>query len=769
MKVLLVGNGAREHIIAEKLSEDSELYTIMSKKNPAIAQLSKKYWICDIENPTKVADTIKGIEFDLGFASPDATLAAGITDVMASTGMLVASPSKSASRIEWDKGFMRRLTKDHKIPGSPRCEVVGRIEEAARVIKEYGQVAIKPLGLTGGKGVKVSGDHFDTFTQIFIYAEELIKKDGYVLIEEKLIGEEFTLQAFCDGTNISFMPPVQDHKRAFVDDKGPNCYSEDTEILTMEGWKLFRDLTKDDRVMSYDKHWKQLRFEKPRHIYWKKYKGNMILFKNRDVDLLVTPNHRMLLQQRKGRRKFFVIEAQNYSGEQYIHQTGQWKAKEPKYFMLPAYKKHFKFKKMKINFADWTLFLGLYLSEGYVIITKDAGRVYICQTRKSKHYGTMKKILEKLPFNIHTDEKGFRINSIQLATYLKQFGQSNNKFVPNYLKHASKKIIKLFLEAFCLGDGDIHYGKMRFCSSSKRMIGDIQEMIVKLGSNGVIVIDKRKKMRNPINKKHYSARPIYSIEMKARVKTSIRKSHVKSVDYSGYIGCVTVSTGFILVRRNGCVAISGNTGGMGSYSTGNLLPFLLESELADAKTTMRATLRAMKKENAPFTGVLYGQFIATADGIKLIEYNARFGDPEAMNVLSLLNGSLTNTFLSMADGTLGTVDFSNECTVVKYLVPEGYPGKALTDAYVDLDHRKIEDCGAKVYYASIYEDKGKIFTSSSRSLAMLGKESTMEDAENMAEKACNFAKGPLWHRPDIGTTELVEKRISHMRELRGKS
>ena len=433
MKVLLVGNGAREHAIAERLSEDCELYAVMSKKNPAIARLSKEHRICDIESPDAVRKAIDGLDIDLSFSSPDATLAAGISDVLADAGMAVASPSKSASRIEWDKGFMRRLMEEHKVGGSPKHEVVDNTGDAIRVIRDYKYVAIKPLGLTGGKGVKVSGDHFNTVEEKIGYAQELIRKDGQVLIEEKLVGEEFTLQAFCDGSRVATMPPVQDHKRAFAADRGPN------------------------------------------------------------------------------------------------------------------------------------------------------------------------------------------------------------------------------------------------------------------------------------------------------------------------------------------------TGGMGSYSTGKTLPFLEESDVESGRKILQETVDALKKEGAPFKGILYGQFMAGADGIKVVEFNARFGDPEAMNVLFLLKGSLTDVFLSMAEGQLRHPEFSEECTVVKYLVPEGYPTKPAKDASVEVDSTGIEKCGAKIYYASVYENGEKIMTTSSRSFGVLGKGETLDGAEKVAEEGCGFVRGPVWHRSDIGTKNLVERRISHMRSLRGSS
>ena len=81
---------------------------------------------------------------------------------------------------------------------------------------------VKYDGLAGGKGVKVAGDHLHSHDEALIYCEELIKKGGHFLIERKLIGEEFSLMSFCDGENFSHMPAVQDHKRAYEGDTGPN-------------------------------------------------------------------------------------------------------------------------------------------------------------------------------------------------------------------------------------------------------------------------------------------------------------------------------------------------------------------------------------------------------------------------------------------------------------------------------------------------------------------------------------------------------------------
>jgi len=430
MKVLIIGNGAREHVVAESMARDAELYAVMSKKNPAIAGLSRKYWICDIENAGEVKKVLEGESFDLGFSSPDATLAAGVSDALADFCSGVASPTQNASRIEWDKSYARNLMKRNEIPGLPEFAVLDSGREAERFIKDAGEVAVKPIGLTGGKGVKIMGEHLNGETAL-AYVAGLIKKDGSVLLEERLKGEEFTLQAFCDGEHIAFMPPVQDHKRAFEDDKGPN------------------------------------------------------------------------------------------------------------------------------------------------------------------------------------------------------------------------------------------------------------------------------------------------------------------------------------------------TGGMGSYSTGKNLPFLEESDLEKAKEIMRKTIDAMRKEGNPYKGILYGQFMAMKNGVKVIEFNARFGDPEAMNVVPLLKGSFNSVLQKMADGNLGSLEFDDRSTVVKYLVPEGYPDSPEKDAEVSVNGSEIERLGATVYHASVYEKEGRIYTTGSRAFGMLGVADSIEEAEQIAEKACAAVSGPVWHRKDIGTAHLIDRRIRHMKELRG--
>jgi phosphoribosylamine--glycine ligase len=193
-----------------------------------------------------------------------------------------------------------------------------------------------------------------------------------------------------------------------------------------------------------------------------------------------------------------------------------------------------------------------------------------------------------------------------------------------------------------------------------------------------------------------------------------------------------------------------------------------QEDLDSAKNIINHVVESMDKENNPFTGILYGQFMLTKNGPKVIEFNARFGDPEAMNVLSLLKTSLSNLFLSMADSNLEQPEFSDESTVVKYLVPDGYPGNSIKNAEVKVDATEIEKAGGKIYYASVYENEGKVYTTGSRGFGILGKSKTIEEAESIAESCCTSVSGPLWHRQDIGSDELIQKRVIHMQKLRGE-
>lgn len=440
---LLVGNGAREHAIAGAICRNKSvrLFAFISANNPGIIALAEKsggtFAVGDMHSPSAVVEFAKKHGITLAFPSPDAVLAAGVTDALLAAGIPCAAPTKEAARLEWDKSYARELLRDFRVPGSPKFGIFDNEREALSFIDSLGgQVAVKPSGLTGGKGVKVTGFQLKDGAEAKQYAKELLsaKLSGLptIVIEEKLEGEEFSLQAFSDGEKIFGMPLVQDHKRAYTNDEGPN------------------------------------------------------------------------------------------------------------------------------------------------------------------------------------------------------------------------------------------------------------------------------------------------------------------------------------------------TGGMGSYSDSNhILPFLKPHHRDEAIQIMQKTVEAFRKKTGKkFVGILYGGFMATKSGVKLIEYNARFGDPEAMNVLSIIQSDLYGILNQMAEGKItAPPQFVPLASVCKYLVPDGYPVKSITDQLLAIDSQAIEKSSAKLFYASVYKKEGKIYTQSSRSIGLVGIANTISEAEKIAESACGAISGKVWHRKDIGTDELVKRRVEHMKKI----
>lgn len=215
-----------------------------------------------------------------------------------------------------------------------------------------------------------------------------------------------------------------------------------------------------------------------------------------------------------------------------------------------------------------------------------------------------------------------------------------------------------------------------------------------------------------------------------------------------------------------------NTGGMGSYSCADFsLPFLTDADVLRAHTISEKVIEAIGRETGrPYKGVLYGGFIATADGVGLIEYNARFGDPEAMNVLPILDADFAELGFAVATGTLGEArwSFQPKATVCKYIVPADYPRRS-EPTELGVSSAGMEAFGARWFWAACEQVGEKISMTSSRTGAFVGIGDSLAEAEAEAERAARaFEDGrPVRHRRDIGTEALVRRRVEHMERLRG--
>jgi len=224
-KILLIGNGAREHALAEAITRSAQkprLFAFMKSNNPGIASLSEKARLgsyADLDSITEFATENK-IEFAV--IGPEDPLNNGVADALAAINIPTVGPTKTLARLETSKSFTRNLVSKYNIPGNPQFKVFKTLDGVEDFLSQLEGIVLKPDGLTGGKGVQVQGDHFETKKQALNLCEQILAGGASLVVEEKFDGEEFSLQCLCDGKNVVATPLVQDHKRRFDGDKGPN-------------------------------------------------------------------------------------------------------------------------------------------------------------------------------------------------------------------------------------------------------------------------------------------------------------------------------------------------------------------------------------------------------------------------------------------------------------------------------------------------------------------------------------------------------------------
>jgi phosphoribosylamine--glycine ligase len=223
--ILLVGNGAREHALAEAIARSEQkprLFSFMKTNNPGIASLSEKIKLGGYADLGAITGFATENKIEFAVIGPEDPLNNGVVDALAKIGIPSVGPTKSLARLETSKSFTRNLVKKYNIPGNPQFKVFNAIDGVEAFLNELEGIVIKPDGLTGGKGVLVQGDHFTTKEEALNLCKQILAESSSLIVEEKFDGEEFSLQCLCDGKTVVGTPLVQDHKRRFDGDRGPN-------------------------------------------------------------------------------------------------------------------------------------------------------------------------------------------------------------------------------------------------------------------------------------------------------------------------------------------------------------------------------------------------------------------------------------------------------------------------------------------------------------------------------------------------------------------
>jgi phosphoribosylamine-glycine ligase/intein/homing endonuclease len=555
-----------------------------------------------------------------------------LADKLKKSGHKVYGAGALQDTLELDRDFMMRLAKVQGIK-VPDYHNFDSIDKAKKFIQDNEKLYVfKPAGNKPTMFTYVSDEKEEMLIMLDFFQKKIGNKTNFILqeridgiplsteawfVEGQLVPQSlnstFELKRFMEGdksvqtgamgslvwfwkkteptiyklgikklekflAKFKFSAPLD--LNMMIDNKGQawlleaTCYDGETEVLTKNGWKLFKDTQVGEKVVTLNPNTHVIEYQKATAKIEKNYKGEMYHFGNQALDLLVTPNHWMFLNPRK--EKDIFIQAKNVTKHGYkIYRTGIWKGRDEPCFILPGYieqhqlgrhKKNLsiehKAKKMKME--DWLRFLGLYIAEGSI-----GGRgchTNIAQSLSSPKWKEIIEILKKMPFKFSIGkEKDFQISSTQLTRYIEslKLGKSYQKFIPERFKELNSFYLNALLEGYMLGDGNYNKrSKQGSCvTTSKRLADDIQEILLKTGKLGNICFGEKKntimKIKGKTYKRNHNQYLIGFREQ--RINTWINGRQIGQQDYDGKVYCLSVPNRTLFVRRNGKPAFCGNS------------------------------------------------------------------------------------------------------------------------------------------------------------------------------------------------------------------
>ncbi len=379
-------------------------------------------------------------------------------------------------------------------------------------------------------------------------------------------------------------------KEIYAVETGLSCYDEETDVLTNNGWKKFSDVQESDEICTLNLNTNKIEFQKPLGIFAYNYKGKMYQLKTKRVDLLVTPNHKLLVSGCDFRKQpsFFLKEAEFlFNKSKRFKKDGLWIGKNIQHFILPAVKMNcgcqsppsgFRVKPAKqLPIKDWLKFFGFWIAEGWTNEDKKSNAYNVCLSNKDDGLlSEMNTILESFGYNVYWYKKYgiLRVRDYQLFHYLRPFGKSSDKFIPSDMKSLSKELLEIFFEYYIKGDSHI-YGRnnkgLSATTISIRLRDDLQEIALKLGMSAYYKLHKKKRM--PFRSPGYKYERTYKQSADSWViffimhnihtvlPSTIKKyKYTESwVDFDGKVFSIAVPNHVIYVKRKGIPVWCGNS------------------------------------------------------------------------------------------------------------------------------------------------------------------------------------------------------------------
>ncbi len=398
-------------------------------------------------------------------------------------------------------------------------------------------------------------------------------KDTVVLwsdipLPDEKINDKYAKYAIWDGKDSGDIPNGVMH---------PYCYSDDTEVMTNNGWKLFKDVLDDDLIMSINPDTHEVDFLPFINKISYQYDGEMISFPGRNFDLLVTPNHNMLIEERKS-KKWHGIKAEDLLNKmvfQIPRSQGIWKASNPETIKIGN---------IDYSYKQYIKLWAWYLSEGSG--RKKSNNAYEIKLAQKN----VNKILNDIPeFKdvVCIGKEALYFTGEIAKKFEQMFGiYAADKYIPDFIKNSNSDVIRDFLYSFNLGDGSkrnreniknnslgikkSHVFVVR--TSSKKMADDLCELIIKAGWMPSIYITKQKgkevMFRNGTYKLNTDCYVINICKSKNKVYSKqVNPGHPEfhlpyKLNYRGMVYDVELEKWhFLLVKRNGKCGWSGNCRG----------------------------------------------------------------------------------------------------------------------------------------------------------------------------------------------------------------
>ena len=490
-------------------------------------------------------------------------------------GFPVFGPTMKSAALEIDRGLGMQYFEKFDFPVPPYHTFQTIEETLAFAWKAQDPYVLKPMGDEPDKSLTyVASSPADLVAFLEQKKRHGPKIKGQLMLQEKV---DLIMEVGISGWmgKEGFLAPKNvnvEHKKLMNDDYGPStgeqgCYSADTEVLTDSGWKFWPEVSKADKLATLVDG--KLVFEHPSAVVQYDCQGTMVSWKNRSLDILVTPNHNMYVYSqraaRSGGEEYEFVLAEDCTQSHYaVKRTAGWEGYSPDTFTFRGNSWHNGMGQrttpdIQVPFNDYCKLLGVYIADG----SCRPGAINIADSNPEKA-NKIEAMLSATAFAPRTKRwhNALNVYMAQLARVLKPLGRSYEKRVPDYIKNARKTDIEAFLDAYAMGDGHVDAKGCRFFyTSNPGLADDVQELLLRIGHLGIIKkLKTREKPSSIDGRVIHQRRPAYVVYDRGRkIRSWLDARDRKVVPYQGKVYCATVSSHVLFVRRNGKPVWCGNT------------------------------------------------------------------------------------------------------------------------------------------------------------------------------------------------------------------